>query len=111
MLTKPFLKTLCWHTLYLEEYYFVRHSEECELEEKMGKTIASALGMQGWDKHNLYMFDFYFYLPDEVKAESLASELRAMGYKVEVQPSASDSTILCLGTKLLVPQEKAMDEL
>jgi hypothetical protein len=50
--------------------------KERAMDEKMGATIVSALGMQGLDMRKPYLFDFYFYVPDEARAQQLADELR-----------------------------------
>jgi len=76
------------------------------------------LGMmkkQGADFANPFTLQHYLYLPSEETAQSAASELRGLGYEVEVRRSASAKPNdpfpwLALSTEGTLIDETAIDE-
>jgi regulator of ribonuclease activity B len=77
----------------------------------LGAEVLAQLKKTGSDVSKRHAFEFYFYLPDEDRANALARELQDRGLATRVSRGPDDPNWLCLATMTMVPETAKLEEL
>ena len=83
----------------------------CGPQSVSNQAALDSLRDSGSDMTKMHPFDFYLYHPEQPGAVQICSQLRADGFRVNVEEGAIDGEWLCLASLSIVPSIEKLSEL
>ena len=77
----------------------------------LDELVLMRLKKAGSDLSKPHAIEFFLYFPTQAVAEQAASRVREDGFEARVEPPLKDNNWLCLATKTMVPDLKALQDL